>query len=375
MGKKGGSMKSFELLETVRVVWRKLAWQPATNIRAAFSAAILLIAFMVFAPSASQAHETRQITDAAGRVPTIPARVDRVICSGSGCLRLLTYLQVHDRIVAVDSIEVKGSPIDARPYAVANPQFRELPIFGEFRGQDSPELIVGLDPQPQVIFKTGGNRGHDPDRLQTKTGIPVITIEYGNLTHGRKHLDHALSLMGEVMGARERAGEVMAYLDALEHDIRQRTVDLPESERPSCYIGGLGFSGPHGFQSTEPSFAPFAFTHARNVAADLAGKPETASHANVSKEQILMWNPDVIFIDISTMRLDSRAGTLEQVRTDPVYRTLSAVRSGRVHGLFPYNSYSQNFESIFANTYYVGAHLGGRVASIFTTRCNWTSTG
>jgi iron complex transport system substrate-binding protein len=317
----------------------------------------VLISILCLVAPAFAADSTRQVTDAAGRVLTIPAQVERVICSGSGCLRLLTYLQAHDRIVAVDSIEVHGSPIDARPYAIANPQFKNYPIFGEFRGHDSPELIVGLDPQPQVIFKTSATRGHDPEQLQAKTGIPVITLEYGNLTYGRKQLNHALRLMADIMGTQERAEEVITYFDALEQDIRQRTADVPENERPSCYIGGLGLSGPHGFQSTEPSFAPFAFTHAKNVAGDLARSKETASHANVSKEQIVIWDPEVIFIDVSTMRLDSAANAVEQLRTDPAYQRLSAVHAGRVYGLFPYNSYTQNFESIFANAYYVGKVL------------------
>lgn len=47
--------------------------------------------------------ETRTVVDMVGRQVVVPAQVDRVICSGSGALRLLTYLQAHDKIVAVDS--------------------------------------------------------------------------------------------------------------------------------------------------------------------------------------------------------------------------------------------------------------------------------
>lgn len=303
------------------------------------------------------ANGLRTITDAIGRELTIPARVDRVICSGSGCLRLLTYLQAHDRIVAVDSIELRGSPIDGRPYAIANPQFKTYPLFGEFRGQDSPELIAGLNPQPQVIFKTYALRDGDPAQLQTKTGIPVIALEYGNLTFGRNELNQALRMMGQVVGEETRAEAVMAFFDELEADLRRRTRDIPDHQRPTCYIGGMGQRGPHGFQSTELAFAPFVFTGARNVAGHLATPQQQVSHANVSKEKILMWNPEIIFIDVSTMRLEGGANALTQLRTDPVYQSLDAVRAGRVYGLFPYNSYTQNFEAIFANAYYVGKVL------------------
>ncbi|PTN33468.1 iron ABC transporter substrate-binding protein [Desulfonatronum sp. SC1] len=320
------------------------------------SPAALIVAVVLFSTLA-QAQDTRTITDALGRESVIPAQVDRVICSGSGCLRLLTYLQAHDRIVAVDSIEVHGSPIDARPYAIANPQFKIYPIFGEFRGQDSPELIAGLDPQPQVIFKTYAARDGDPEQLQTKTGIPVIALEYGNLTFGRKNLNESLLLIGEVMGTQERAAAVIDFFDALEADLLARTADVPDDQRPSTYIGGLGQRGPHGFQSTEPSFAPFAFTRANNVAASLSTPEQRASHATVSKEQIVIWDPEIIFIDVATMRLDAGVNALDQLRTDPAYQALSAVHAGRIYGLFPYNSYTQNFESVFANAYYVGKVL------------------
>ncbi len=300
--------------------------------------------------------EQKVVTDALGRQLTLPAHVEHAICSGSGCLRLLTYLQTIDRIVAVDSIELRGSPVDARPYAIANPQLKNYPLFGEFRGHDSPELIAGLNPQPQVIFKTFAGRGQDPDQLQAKTGIPVITLEYGNLTYARQQLNQSLRLMAGIMDKAERAEEVIAFFDAMEEDLQRRTGDFPESRRPSCYIGGLAQSGPHGFQSTEPSFAPFVFTNAHNVAAPSASE-EPLSHANVSKEQIIFWDPEIIFIDVSTLRLGSGSNALDQLRHDPAYRNLSALEQNQIYGLFPYSSYNQNFEAIYANAYYIGKVL------------------
>lgn len=292
-----------------------------------------------------------------GRELTIPAQVDRVICSNSGCLRLLTYLQAHDRVVAVDSIEVKGSPIDVRPYAIANPQFKNYPIFGEFRGHDSPELIAGLDPQPQVMFKTYAARSGGIDTLQDKINIPIIGLGYGNLTHSREELNESLRIMGKALGVEDRAEEVIAYFNDLQKDLEQRAAAIPEDQRISCYIGGLGQRGPHGFQSTEPSYAPFEFLGANNVAGVLSTPEKRVSHANVAKEKILFWDPEIIFIDISTMRLDQGANALDQLRTDMAYQSLSAAHNGLIYGVFPYNSYTQNFESIFANAYFIGKIL------------------
>jgi iron complex transport system substrate-binding protein len=323
-------------------------------------AALLSLALLAFTcPMSAQAQETRTVMDFLDREVTIPDRVDRVICSGSGCLRLLVYLQGHDRIVGVDSAEKGGLPFtgDARPYAVANPQLSEYPLFGEFRGHDNPELIAALNPLPQVILKTSAARDSGTDALQAKTGIPVIGLGYGNLTHGRDEFDRTLRLMGQVLGLEDRAEAVIAYFNDLQADLERRAAAVPPDKRPTTYIGGLAQRGGHGFVSTEPSYAPFVFLQARNVAGELAKGKETASHATISKEQILIWDPEIIFLDISTTGLQAGANGLEQLRTDQAYQALTAVQAGKVYGLFPYNYYTLNFESVFANAYYIGSVL------------------
>ena len=68
-------------------------------------------------------HCTRLIQDCAGRQVLIDKNVSRIICSGAGCLRLITYLGAQNKVVAVDSIESKGMIIDARPYQLLTQNF------------------------------------------------------------------------------------------------------------------------------------------------------------------------------------------------------------------------------------------------------------
>ncbi len=300
---------------------------------------------------------SRTVTDLLGRQVSIPPQVDRVICSGSGCLRLLVYLQAQDRTVGVDSAEKGGLPfsVDARPYAATHPHLSDLPLFGEFRGFDNPELIAGLDPQPQVIFKVNAPRDGGVDNLQTKTGIPVVALGYGNLTNGREELNQTLQIMGQVLELDRRAIKVIDFFDKLQADLEQRVAGITDNDRPTTYVGGLAMRGGQGFASTEPAYAPFSFLRARNAAGGLGAGESNFSHATVAKEQLLLWDPDIIFLDIASTRLPVSANGLEQLRTDPVYRAMTAVQSGRVYGVFPYNYYNTNFESVFANAYYIGS--------------------
>ena len=273
--------------------------------------------------------EARQVVDAAGRTVTVPDTVRRVICSGSGCLRLLTYLQAQDLAVAVDDIEGKRSRFDARPYGLANPQFRTLPVFGGFRGQDNPELILTLDPAPQVIFKmvgTGrGTSGLDPDELQGRTGIPVVALRAGNLHERRDELSAALRLMGAVLGREARAEAVLTFFDRTMADLQGRTGDIPEQSRPAAYVGGIAYAGPHGFQSTEPGYPPFRLVNVENLAAR-DGDTANGGVRDISREQLIAWNPDLLFLDLSTLQLGEAAGGLHELRTDPALQTLATTR-------------------------------------------------
>ena len=323
------------------------------------SGSILLFLIMLYLSpaSAAQPAAARTVTDAAGRQVQIPQRVERVICSGPGALRLLTYLQCQSAIVAVDDMEKQRPQFDARPYALANPRFKQYPIFGEFRGHDHPERILTLDPMPQVIFKTYPTMGHDPVELSRKTGIPVIVLDYGDLGRRRADLYRSLRIMGAVMGAAGRAEQVIAFFDESIADLHRRTADIPENRRPSCFVGGIAYRGPHGFQSTEPAYPPFAFVNARNLAADTLGEEKTLQHSSVAKEKIVTWDPEVLFLDLSTLQMGENAGGLFELKTDPAYAGLTAVRSGRVYGLLPYNWYTQNFGSILADAYFIGRRL------------------
>lgn len=300
---------------------------------------------------------SRPLKDALGQDLELPAPVERVICSGPGCLRLLVYLQAQDRVVAVDDMETKRSSFDARPYALANPQFKELPTFGEFRGHDNPELILALEPQPQLIFKTFATMGMDPKTLQQKTGLPVLPLDYGNLGKGRDTFFATLRAMGAVLAKEQRAEEIIAFFQEAIADLERRTADIPEEARPRVFIGGVAMKGPHGFHSTEPTYPPFGFVNARNLAAAASPDGKELRHADIAKEKIVEWDPDVLFLDLSTLQMGDDAGGLHELRADPAYRTLSAVKEGKVHGVLPYNWYTTNYGSVLADAYFIGAIL------------------
>ncbi len=307
--------------------------------------------------SPPQHSEARVLTDAAGRRVTVPKQVNRVICSGPGSLRLLTYLGASDLVVGVDSIEKRGSQVDLRPYALTHPEYGTFPMIGEFRGQDNPELIAALTPRPQVIFKTYPRPGHDPDRLEAQTGIPVLLLDYGDLTDRRKGLNQALRILGTVLDRSDRAEEVIAFFDKQIAELDRRTSDRRPEQQPRCYVGGIAMRGAMGFENTAPNYAPFVFTNTVNVAGGISSTEQRHNTMTVSREQIMAWNPDAMFMDLAMLRLNAAKPDEAGVHLNRAYSELRAIREGRVFGLLPQNSYGENFGSVLANAYFIGKTL------------------
>lgn len=279
--------------------------------------------------------------------------VRHIVCSGSGALRLVTYMGVADRVVAVERIEQQASTV--APYRLAHPEYGKLPIFGEGHGRDNVEQLLSLDPKPDVIFRIDNpGSGMDPVVLQERTGIPVVLISYGDLGAARSQLDGSLRLIGEVLQVQERAESVIAFFDSEIMELQKRVENLPSQSSPVVYFGGLSYRGVHGFCSTAPGYPPFEWLRLESPASQLTSDVIHASHAMISAEQIVAWNPDILFVDLGTLDMPG-SGALSELKTQPLYRSMDAVRNGRLFALYPNQGYNTNFSAELANAWYIGS--------------------
>ncbi len=304
---------------------------------------------LIFANSGEKRTEeqadTVTVTDMTGREVEVPKEVNETIALGSGALRLVTLLKATDKVIGVEQTE-KEDP--DRPYQYAHPELSKLPLIGPAHGGDA-ELIAAKN--PDVIFYTkgdfaGGATAGEAEDLQDKTGIPVVAVIVGDLSEDRDTFYNALEIMGNVLNEEENAEEVIQYIESTIKDLENRTKDIRPENKPKTYVGGTGHHGSHGIVSTYPKYTPFEFVNAKHVAGDL-----DAGHKMVSKEKILEWDPEIIFIDehgYSIVRNELRG---------PVYDSLKAVQNKDVYGILPYKSYNRNYGSILANSYYIGKIL------------------
>jgi iron complex transport system substrate-binding protein len=310
----------------------------------------LIIIFGLFAVCTYA--RTMTVTDMAGREVKASFDPDRIVCIGPGALRLIVYLQAESKVVGVEDME-KMNP-GGRPYWIAHHQeLSKLPRCGSGGPagiNKKPDLEAVLSVKPQVIFITYMD-GTLADEVQRTLGIPVVVLSYGGLGTFDEVVYDALHIAGEILNREKRAHEVVTYIESLRKDLRKRTRDMSEGERPDVYVGGIGYRGAHGIESTEQRYIPFEWVNALNVADRV--KATIGSHVFMDKEALLKLNPDIIFIDGGGSHL-----VAEEYRKRPnYYNALRAFSNRRVYTLLPFNWYTTNIGTALADAYGVGKIL------------------
>ena len=282
------------------------------------------------------------ITDVYGRTVELPEEINNTICLGAGALRMVCYAQGEDKVIGVEEAEHQQTLAKAYNYLNYD-KFKDLPIVGQGgAGGNIPyeEEIIKVNPDVIIAAYTQ----QEADKLQAKTGIPVVCVSYNGIFDPT--MDQSLELIGTLLGKQERCKEVIDYMQAAKQDLNNRTKDIPDDQKPTVFSGAVSFRGGHGIEGTYAQFPPFVAINAKNVV-DETGKDGSLI---IDKEKILTWNPDIIFLDPNNMHL---------VRDDykdnaDFYHSLKAVQDGKVYTQIAYNWYTTNVEVAIADAYYAG---------------------
>ena len=294
----------------------------------------------------SDSTATRVVVDSFGREVEIPGEVKTIVCTGSGALRMICYLQCTDKLIGVEDTDKEYETSTLRDYAhVYYETFRDLPSIGKGGGTSNTAYVEELITlQPDVILS--GYTQEALEDLQSATGIPCVSIRAQSINFIDESFYTAMRVAADVLGAQDRCEEVLSYIDACKADLTDRTADISEEEKPTCYTGAVTFSGAHGFTGTYSNFGPFMAIGARNVA-DEAGE---TGYFDADPEKIVAWDPDLIFLDPGNMDLVN-----DEYASNPgYYDALRAVQEGKLYSCISFNNYSTNVGYAIADAYYAG---------------------
>lgn len=248
--------------------------------------------------------------DAADRRVEIPARVERIYAAGPPA-SILVFAIAPDKLIGWTSTwRAAERPFIAQRYA-------DLPTLGRLTGRgNTANVEVVLRAKPDFIVDYGTVRptlASLADRVQAQTGIPYVLLD-GDFDR----MGEAILQVGRIANEEKRAESLARYAQQAVSEIRQRVAKVPASRRPRVYYG----RGPQGLNTGLAGSISAEFIEqlgAINVAAELG----RGGLVQVSVEQVLRWNPDVV------VTIDPNFHAIARVH--PTWRELPAIQAGRFH--------------------------------------------
>ncbi|MGA7509662.1 MAG: ABC transporter substrate-binding protein [Erwinia billingiae] len=281
-------------------------------------------ALLVLAPFCSQA--ARQVTDQLGRQVTIPDRVDRVVVLQHQTLNLLVQLDATSTMVGILG-NWKQQLGDG--YQRLVPQLATIPALGDLTHVDV-EKLVAL--HPQVVFVTNYAPKEMIDQIQN-LGIAVIAIslrsgdekQQGELNPQLQNEDQAynqglkdgIRLIGEVVNHQPQAEALIKATFDQRQQTADRLKDIPADRRIRAYMANPDLTT---YGSGKYTGLMMAHAGALNVAA-----ATVKGFKQVSMEQIIAWNPQVIFVQ------DRYPKVIDEINQQPAWQTVDAVKNHRVY--------------------------------------------
>ena len=318
--------------------------------------------------TAAKETKTRIVRDVWNREVEIPAEVDSIVCLGSMGPRFAAYLDATDMMVGAEDNDIENMSVRYDYSLPYHDKLKELPSVGPGGGSGEnnayAEEIIVL--QPDVII--AGFNEDACEELQQQTGIPVVSIRYRTQGFIDEGFHRSMRVFAEVIGKEERCEEVLSYVDACKEDLQNRTADIPDEEKLRAYTGAVTFNGRHGFAFTYVNFPAFTAVNAFNVAdeflesqtGDAAAEASSSGTAyigndgfEVDMEQIIEWDPDIIFLDPGNMDLVNE----EYAQNPAFFDSLRAVQEGQVYTMPSTNAAGPNVTYLLINAYFAGITL------------------
>lgn len=249
----------------------------------------------------------RTVTDQLNRTVTVPDHVERIVVLQHQTLDILVELGAADRIVGVLRTWQKLIP-GLDKYA---PQLTSLPTPGDLSTVNVEEV---LKLKPDVVFVTNYAPPAMIDQL-AQAGLPVVAISLSkgegvealklNPTFADDDVAYSeglkigVRLIGDIVGKRERADQLIDYAFAQRKLVEERVASIPDAERVKLYMANPDMNT---YGSGKYTGVIMKRSGGINVAAGVRGATK------VSMEDVLAWNHGSSSCRIATRRWPTRSG-------------------------------------------------------------------
>ena len=308
------------------------------------------------AETAAPAPAEVTVTDMIGRkVPIIPGSYKRVVCIGAGALRMYSYIGDVSLLAGVEDIdnqtlENRPKMFDsvARPYVLAfGDVFAQLPscgVGGPMAQAAEAEKILSCDPDLVISEFEDVEKS---DALQSQLGVPVITLSTGSRGVFDEKFYGSMALLGQVLAEEEKAEALVSYVKGEAAAISEKVANIPDSEKPSVYICGLGNWGTTDHLMTAEQYVSFEIAGVKNVVSGLG--MQGVGPIEEEKFVELGENMDIIIMDAAAVK------NIQPLYAEDatMFDTCKAWQNGEVYLQMAYNAYYTNHEIALLNTWFI----------------------
>ena len=277
--------------------------------------------------------------------PPLTQSPSRLVALGPGALRLLVYLNAADGLCAIEAMEQRGP--GGRPYTFMLGELSEqLPVIGPGGVGRLPDLERLLAVEPELVVAVTLDE-QQLRMLEQRAGIPVLPLSYGDVGELRLPVfADSLRRLAQPLGRQARAETLLGAINASLAELAARVADV---EPVPAYIGGISLKGQQGLASTQAGHLPLRWAGADNLADQIA----ESGHRFIDLEQLLAWNPPLLFIDGGGL-----PAVLKEVAINPgLFAALDAVQQGQVFATLPFNAYNTNVEHALINAWFIASRL------------------
>ncbi len=279
---------------------------------------------IVAAPTTVTATYDRAVIDYNGNLIHVPAaaQINRIADSWPAHNTIVVMVGARDKLVAT-------SPTDTTILMFQNifPPIKTM--TAPFDSSGMPNLEQLLATNPDIVFVSASNEA--PAKAIENSGMLVVRLNFLNFNDMTK----CVQLTGWILGedALSRANEYVSYFNQVYNNVTSVTSQIPLDQQLSVYhVSG-----------TSPLYCDGNGTLGNSwiiaCGGTNAAAPITGNGKQVTFEQVLAWNPDVILIG------SAQANQLKsQILNDSRWNEINAVKNGRVvvnpMGVFDWSRYS-----------------------------------
>ena len=273
-----------------------------------------VITHLFLTPSTVENSGSKNITDMIGRAIEIPNSLNKVVAT-SPPMTTVVYMIAPEKLTALNFVWTD----DEKVYVPS--KYHGLPNIGGWYGTQDGSYEEFIASEPDIVIESI-DEGGDGDlstvnERQSKFGkIPVVAV---NDTTSVEKVDSSISFIGEVIGAQDNAKKLTDFNDKYLDEVHKKSSQI--SDKKNVYYA----EGNDGLK-TNPSGSVHGqlidLVGGNNVANSLS-QGNTSSGVQVSIEQVISWNPDVII----TTDPDFYA----KVYNDSNWQSINAVKNHEVY--------------------------------------------